>query len=48
IYQDGSQPSRSEKEFMSGYSWGIPMETFVELGRSPLMPSESTSLEVQP
>lgn len=48
IYKDGSQPSRSEKDRMSRYSWGIPMETFVELGRSPLTSNESTFLEVEP
>lgn len=48
IYQDGSQPSQPEKNLMSRYSWGIPIEIFVELGRSPLMPNQSTSLEVQP
>jgi len=48
IYKDGSEPSKSEKERMSRYSWGIPIEIFVELGRSPLMPEESTSLEVEP
>lgn len=48
IYKDGSQPSQPEKDRMSRYSWGIPIETFVELGRSPLMPNESTTLEVQP
>jgi S1-C subfamily serine protease len=48
IYKDGSEPSQPEKDRMSRYSWGIPMETFVELGRSPLMPKESSSLEVEP
>ncbi len=31
IYQDGSEPSSEERERMKQYSWGIPIETFLEL-----------------
>ncbi|OCR02960.1 hypothetical protein BCD67_08275 [Oscillatoriales cyanobacterium USR001] len=31
LFQDGSQPSESERERMSEYSWGIPVETFEPL-----------------
>lgn len=31
LFQDGSEPSESEREKMSEYSWGIPVETFEPL-----------------
>jgi serine protease DegQ len=31
LFQDGSEPNESEREKMSEYSWGIPVETFEPL-----------------
>ncbi|MEG3880173.1 serine protease [Microcoleus sp. herbarium7] len=47
VFQDGSQPSASLREQMRRYSWGIPIDTFVQLVRSKLTATESTGLEVK-
>jgi len=31
IYEDGSRPTAAERDLMSRYSWGIPMQTFAQL-----------------
>ncbi|MGK7877247.1 MAG: serine protease [Xenococcaceae cyanobacterium] len=31
IYQDGSKPNQSLREYMRRYSWGIPVEKFMQL-----------------
>ncbi|MEP6489698.1 serine protease [Microcoleus vaginatus GB2-A3] len=47
VFQDGSQPSASLREQMRRYSWGIPIETFVQLVPSKLTVTESRGLEVK-
>ncbi|MBW4495277.1 MAG: tetratricopeptide repeat protein [Oscillatoria princeps RMCB-10] len=31
IYEDGSRPTAAERDLMSRYSWGIPIQTFAQL-----------------
>jgi S1-C subfamily serine protease len=47
VFQDGSEPSASLREQMRRYSWGIPIETFVQLVRSKLTATKSRGLEVK-
>ena len=49
VYEDGSDPSPSLREQMSRYSWGIPIETFVQLAHSKLINKdmESSWIEVK-
>lgn len=43
IYKDGSEPSLPQREEMSRYSWGIPIETFVGRSRSLFVPTQSNN-----
>ncbi|NET59796.1 MAG: serine protease, partial [Symploca sp. SIO2E6] len=31
VYEDGSRPTDAERDLMSRYSWGIPLQTFAQL-----------------
>ncbi|OCR02683.1 hypothetical protein BCD67_15990 [Oscillatoriales cyanobacterium USR001] len=46
VFQDGSEPSASLREQMRRYSWGIPIETFVNLVpiKNPVSPQNHGSI----